>query len=218
MRLRLHCSYSGTTFSFQTHQFCCSVFSVSLGGDKTLHLCCTISNTALITGSFAISFFVGLSFDKYHHSQRKKISKYGAFFLCVSVQRTRLWSWPGATARRFFSAGVPVEPHPARTVIKWSCAGSWGKGWAWKTASRYAYTASRLFGLPAWQLLPWAEEEVFLFTHSLSRVPQGFLKSCHQVSSVHQVFVEPLTSDDWEILVGEAQWPHSCAVVDACIV
>ncbi|XP_075872141.1 peroxisomal ATPase PEX1 isoform X1 [Nelusetta ayraudi] len=29
---------------------------------------------------------------------------------------------------------------------------------------------------------------------------QGFLKSCHQVSSVHQVFVEPLTSDDWEIL------------------
>ncbi|KAK2830302.1 hypothetical protein Q5P01_018233 [Channa striata] len=29
---------------------------------------------------------------------------------------------------------------------------------------------------------------------------KGFLKPCHQVSSVHQVFVEPLTSDDWEIL------------------
>uniref|UniRef100_A0A7N6AIF5 Peroxisomal ATPase PEX1 n=1 Tax=Anabas testudineus TaxID=64144 RepID=A0A7N6AIF5_ANATE len=29
---------------------------------------------------------------------------------------------------------------------------------------------------------------------------QGFLRPCHQVSSVHQVFVEPLTSDDWEIL------------------
>ncbi|XP_034455813.1 peroxisome biogenesis factor 1 isoform X2 [Hippoglossus hippoglossus] len=29
---------------------------------------------------------------------------------------------------------------------------------------------------------------------------QGFLKPCHQVSSVHQVFVEPLSSDDWEIL------------------
>ncbi|XP_034560407.1 peroxisome biogenesis factor 1 [Notolabrus celidotus] len=29
---------------------------------------------------------------------------------------------------------------------------------------------------------------------------QGFLKPCHQVSSVHQVFVEPVSSDDWEIL------------------
>ncbi|CAG10030.1 unnamed protein product, partial [Tetraodon nigroviridis] len=29
---------------------------------------------------------------------------------------------------------------------------------------------------------------------------QGFLRPCQQVSSVHQVFVEPLTSDDWEIL------------------
>ncbi|XP_041665948.1 peroxisome biogenesis factor 1 [Cheilinus undulatus] len=29
---------------------------------------------------------------------------------------------------------------------------------------------------------------------------QGFLRPCHQVSSVHQVFVEPLSSDDWEIL------------------
>ncbi|XP_055369013.1 peroxisome biogenesis factor 1 isoform X2 [Betta splendens] len=29
---------------------------------------------------------------------------------------------------------------------------------------------------------------------------QGFLRPCHQVSSVHQVLVEPLTSDDWEIL------------------
>ncbi|KAF3707513.1 Peroxisome biogenesis factor 1 Peroxin-1 Peroxisome biogenesis disorder protein 1 [Channa argus] len=29
---------------------------------------------------------------------------------------------------------------------------------------------------------------------------QGFLRPCHQVSSVHQVFVEPLTYDDWEIL------------------
>uniref|UniRef100_A0A4W6CWC0 Peroxisomal ATPase PEX1 n=1 Tax=Lates calcarifer TaxID=8187 RepID=A0A4W6CWC0_LATCA len=29
---------------------------------------------------------------------------------------------------------------------------------------------------------------------------RGFLRPCHQVSSVHQVFVEPLTSDDWEIL------------------
>ncbi|KAG7247699.1 hypothetical protein CRUP_014116, partial [Coryphaenoides rupestris] len=29
---------------------------------------------------------------------------------------------------------------------------------------------------------------------------QGFLRPCLQVSSVHQVFVEPLSSDDWEIL------------------
>ncbi|XP_059206681.1 peroxisome biogenesis factor 1 [Centropristis striata] len=29
---------------------------------------------------------------------------------------------------------------------------------------------------------------------------QGFLRPCHQVLSVHQVFVEPLSSDDWEIL------------------
>ncbi|KAF7659306.1 hypothetical protein LDENG_00000210, partial [Lucifuga dentata] len=29
---------------------------------------------------------------------------------------------------------------------------------------------------------------------------QGFLRSCQQVSSVHQVFVEPLSCDDWEIL------------------
>ncbi|KAF3833810.1 hypothetical protein F7725_025014, partial [Dissostichus mawsoni] len=29
---------------------------------------------------------------------------------------------------------------------------------------------------------------------------QGFLRPCHQVSSVHQVFVEPLSFDDWEIL------------------
>ncbi|XP_074543507.1 peroxisomal ATPase PEX1 [Halichoeres trimaculatus] len=29
---------------------------------------------------------------------------------------------------------------------------------------------------------------------------QGFLRPCHQVSSVQQVFVEPLSSDDWEIL------------------
>ncbi|XP_053718211.1 peroxisome biogenesis factor 1 [Synchiropus splendidus] len=28
----------------------------------------------------------------------------------------------------------------------------------------------------------------------------GFLKPCYQVSSVHQVHVEPLSSDDWEIL------------------
>ncbi|KAM9824107.1 peroxisomal ATPase PEX1 [Neosynchiropus ocellatus] len=28
----------------------------------------------------------------------------------------------------------------------------------------------------------------------------GFLKPCYQVSSVHQVYVEPLSSDDWEIL------------------
>lgn len=32
--------------------------------------------------------------------------------------------------------------------------------------------------------------------------PQGFLRPCQRVSSVHQVFVEPLASDDWEILVG----------------
>ncbi|CAL8296525.1 unnamed protein product [Lota lota] len=31
-------------------------------------------------------------------------------------------------------------------------------------------------------------------------VPKGFLRPCQQVSSVHQVFVEPLSSDDWEIL------------------
>ncbi|XP_036372199.1 peroxisome biogenesis factor 1 [Megalops cyprinoides] len=29
---------------------------------------------------------------------------------------------------------------------------------------------------------------------------QGFLRPCHQVLSVQQVFVEPLSSDDWEIL------------------
>ncbi|XP_036949450.1 peroxisome biogenesis factor 1 [Acanthopagrus latus] len=29
---------------------------------------------------------------------------------------------------------------------------------------------------------------------------QGFLRPCHQVSSVRQVFVEPLSADDWEIL------------------
>ncbi|KAJ0003280.1 hypothetical protein NQD34_008378 [Periophthalmus magnuspinnatus] len=29
---------------------------------------------------------------------------------------------------------------------------------------------------------------------------QGFIKPCRQVSSVHQVFVEPLSFDDWEIL------------------
>ncbi|KAM9340000.1 peroxisomal ATPase PEX1 [Symphorus nematophorus] len=29
---------------------------------------------------------------------------------------------------------------------------------------------------------------------------QGFLRPCHQVSSVHQVLVEPLSVDDWEIL------------------
>lgn len=29
---------------------------------------------------------------------------------------------------------------------------------------------------------------------------QGFVRPCHQVSSLHQVFVEPLSSDDWEIL------------------
>lgn len=45
--------------------------------------------------------------------------------------------------------------------------------------------------------------EAFVFTDGLCCFPQGFLRSCHQTSSVHQVFVEPLTSDDWEILVGE---------------
>ncbi|CAJ1084002.1 peroxisome biogenesis factor 1 [Xyrichtys novacula] len=29
---------------------------------------------------------------------------------------------------------------------------------------------------------------------------QGFLRPCHQISSLHQVFVEPLSPDDWEIL------------------
>ncbi|XP_070841455.1 peroxisomal ATPase PEX1 isoform X1 [Chaetodon trifascialis] len=29
---------------------------------------------------------------------------------------------------------------------------------------------------------------------------QAFLRPCHQASSVHQVFVEPLSCDDWEIL------------------
>ncbi|KAM6899312.1 peroxisomal ATPase PEX1 [Xenentodon cancila] len=29
---------------------------------------------------------------------------------------------------------------------------------------------------------------------------QGFLRLCHQVSSLNQVFVEPMSSDDWEIL------------------
>lgn len=30
---------------------------------------------------------------------------------------------------------------------------------------------------------------------------QGFVRPCHQVLSVQQVMVEPLSSDDWEILV-----------------
>uniref|UniRef100_A0A3Q2YML2 Uncharacterized protein n=1 Tax=Hippocampus comes TaxID=109280 RepID=A0A3Q2YML2_HIPCM len=29
---------------------------------------------------------------------------------------------------------------------------------------------------------------------------KGFLKACQQVSSVHRVFVEPLSADDWELL------------------
>lgn len=29
---------------------------------------------------------------------------------------------------------------------------------------------------------------------------QGFLRACHQVSSLNQVFVEPISPDDWEIL------------------
>lgn len=32
--------------------------------------------------------------------------------------------------------------------------------------------------------------------------PQGFLRPCHQVSSLDRVFVEPVSADDWEILVG----------------
>lgn len=44
---------------------------------------------------------------------------------------------------------------------------------------------------------------MFVLTDWFYGFPQGFLRSCHQVSSVNQVFVEPLTSDDWEILVGE---------------
>lgn len=31
---------------------------------------------------------------------------------------------------------------------------------------------------------------------------KGFLRPCQHVQSVHQVYVEPLSSDDWEILVG----------------
>lgn len=42
-----------------------------------------------------------------------------------------------------------------------------------------------------------------MLTYRLCAFSQGFLRPCQQVSSVHQVFVEPLTSDDWEILVGE---------------
>lgn len=34
---------------------------------------------------------------------------------------------------------------------------------------------------------------------------QGFVRPCHQVSSLTQVFVEPLSADDWEILVGDVQ-------------
>lgn len=34
---------------------------------------------------------------------------------------------------------------------------------------------------------------------------QGFLRPCHQVHSVQQVFVEPLSTDDWEILVSRRQ-------------
>lgn len=105
--------------------------------------------SAHIRGTFGIFFFFCWSklWDRIEEQlpsqSRKKKKKIIIFF--VSVQRTRLWSWPGAMAPRFFSAGAPVEPHPARTVIKWSCADSWGKGWAWKTASRYTNTARRLF-------------------------------------------------------------------------
>lgn len=66
-------------------------------------------------------------------------------------------------------------------------------------------TASCLFFVMAHETLSVAPQavEAFVFTDGLCCFPQGFLRSCHQTSSVHQVFVEPLTSDDWEILVGE---------------
>lgn len=43
------------SYSFLTHPVCCSVFSVSLGGDKTLHLRCTVSNLILL--GISLSFF-----------------------------------------------------------------------------------------------------------------------------------------------------------------
>lgn len=45
-------------------------------------------------------------------------------------------------------------------------------------------------------------DQIFVLTYCMCAFPQGFLRPCQQVWSVHQVFVEPLTSDDWEILVG----------------
>lgn len=45
---------------------------------------------------------------------------------------------------------------------------------------------------------------VFVFFPSL----QGFLRPCLQVQSVQQVFVEPLSTDDWEILVGTLDPEH----------
>lgn len=46
-------------------------------------------------------------------------------------------------------------------------------------------------------------DQISILTYWLCASAQGFLRQCQQVSSVHQVFVEPLTSDDWEILVGD---------------
>lgn len=58
--------------------------------------------------------------------------------------RTRLWSCPGAMDLQFSSAGLSIEPPPARTVIKWSCVDSWEKSWAWKMERRYSFTVSCL--------------------------------------------------------------------------
>lgn len=51
---------------------------------------------------------------------------------------------------------------------------------------------------------------MLILTHWLCDFPQSFLRPCHQVSSLHQVFVEPLSSDDWEILVGDTVTCLAC--------
>lgn len=77
--------------------------------------------------------------------QFNRWSKSTTIKLCGSVLRTRLWSCPGAMDLQFSSAGLSIEPPPARTVIKWSCVDSWEKSWAWKMESRYSFTVSCLF-------------------------------------------------------------------------
>lgn len=155
--------------------------------------------------------------NNYHHSQRKKINKYGAFFCCCLCSKNQALELTWGHGSSVFLSWSPSRTSSSQDSHQVELCRQLGERLGLKDGEQVHLHSEAFVCLTACQLLPWAEEEVFLFTHSLSRVPQGFLKSCHQVSSVHQVFVEPLTSDDWEILVGEAQWPQSCAVVNACI-